>query len=187
MRKVWSLALSSLAFLAACGGSHRTYHDSQMDFGSVKTVAVMPFANLTREQSAAERVREVFANSLLATGTVYVLPTGEVLRGISRISLSSATSPAVEEVVKLGGLLKADAVVTGVVKEYGEIRSGSASSNVVSVSAQMIETATGKVVWVGSSTRGGIGFGDRVFGGGGAPLNDVTEDAVDDLLRQLLD
>jgi hypothetical protein len=185
MRKAGSLALL-LALLAACGGGRRTYHDTNMDFGSVKTVAVMPFANLSREQSAADRVREVFANSLLATGTVYVLPTGEVLRGISRIALSSATSPAVEETVKLGGLLKADAVITGVVKEYGEVRTGTASSNVVSVSAQMIETATGKVVWVGSSTRGGIGVGDRLFGGGGAPLNDVTEMAVDDLLHQLL-
>ncbi len=183
--KARSLALLSLA-LVACGGGRRTYHDASMDFGSVKTVAVMPFANLTREQSAADRVRDVFANMLLATGTVYVLPTGEVLRGISRTSLSSATSPAIEEVVKFGGLLKADAVITGVVKEYGEIRTGSSASNVVSVSAQMIETATGKVVWVGSSTKGGISFGDRLFGGGGAPLNDVTEDAVNDLLRQLL-
>jgi hypothetical protein len=115
-----------------------------------------------------------------------VLPTGEVMRGISRTSLSSPTAPAVEEVVKFGGLLKADAVITGVVKEYGEVRTGTSSANVVSVSAQMIETATGKVVWVGSATRGGIGLGDRLFGGGGKPLNDVTEDAVDDLLRQLL-
>jgi TolB-like protein len=180
------LALLPLSLLAACGGGRRTYHDSNMDFGSVKTVAVMPFANLTRDPSAADRVRDVFANSLLASGIVYVLPTGEVLRGIARTSLSSSTAPAVEEIVKLGGLLKADAVVTGVLKEYGEIRSGQSTSNVVAVSAQMIETSTGKVVWAGSSTRGGVGFGDRLFGGGGAPLNDVTEDAVDDLLRQLL-
>src|SRR6266545_8121561 len=96
------LALLPLALLAACGGGRRTYHDSNMDFGSVKTVAVMPFANLTRDQSAADRVRDVFANSLLASGIVYVLPTGEVLRGIARTSLSSATAPAVEEIVKLG-------------------------------------------------------------------------------------
>jgi hypothetical protein len=184
--KATRLGFLSLAILAACGGGHRTYHDASMDFGSVKTVAVMPFANLTREQSAADRVRDVFANMLLSTGTVYVLPTGEILRGVTRMSLSSPTSPAIEEVVKFGALIKADAVITGVVKEYGELRSGSSSSNVVSVSAQMIETATGKVVWVGASTKGGITFGDRLFGGGGAPLNDVTEDAVDDLLRQLL-
>jgi len=178
--------LPALALLAACGASQRTYHDEKMDFGAVKTVAVMPFANLTREQSAADRVRDVFANTLLATGIVYVLPAGEVQRGISRTAPSSATAPTAEEIVKLGGVLKADAVITGVVKEYGEIRSGTAVSNVVSVSAQMLETATGRVIWSGSSTRGGITLGDRLFGGGGAPLNDVTEDAVDDLLGQLL-
>ncbi len=179
------VALLSLAILAACGGGRRTYHDGSMDFGSVRTVAVLPFANLTREQTAADRVRDVFANMLLATRAIYVLPSGEVQRGITRISLTSAMSPTVEEAQKLGSLLKADAVITGVVKEYGEVRSGSASSNVVSVSAQMIETQTGRIVWSGSSTKGGLSLGDRVFGGGGGPLNDVTEDAVDDLLRQL--
>jgi hypothetical protein len=178
--------LLALALLAACGGSRRSYQDEKMDFGAVRTVAVMPFANLTRDQAAADRVRDVFANTLLATGVVYVLPTGEVQRGITRTSPASATAPTPEEVVKLGGVIKADAVITGVVKEYGEIRSGGAVSNVVSVSAQMMEAATGRVVWSGSSTKGGIGLGDRLFGGGGAPLNDVTEEAVDDLLDQLL-
>ncbi len=184
--KARSLGLLSVALLASCGGGRHTYHDGSMDFGSVKTVAVMPFANLTREQSAADRVRDVFVNMLLATGTVYVLPTGEVMRGVARTSLPSPSAPAIEDVVKFGTLLKADAVITGVVKEYGEVRTGTSAANVVAVSAQMIETATGKVVWAGSATKGGISLGDRLFGGGGSPLNDVTEDAVDDLLRQLL-
>jgi hypothetical protein len=54
------------------------------------------------------------------------------------------------------------------------------------MSLQMFETATGKVVWSGSSTKGGVGFGERVLGtAGGDPLNDITEQAIDDLLRQL--
>jgi hypothetical protein len=53
------------------------------------------------------------------------------------------------------------------------------------MSVQMQETATGKVVWSASTTKGGVGFGDRMLGGGGAPLNGVTEEAVDDLLNKL--
>ena len=41
------------------------YRDPNMDFGSIKTVAVMPFANLARDQVVAERVRDVFINRLL--------------------------------------------------------------------------------------------------------------------------
>jgi polysaccharide biosynthesis protein PelC len=179
-------ALATLAALAACGASRRTYQDSKMDFGAVRTVAVLPFQNLSNDGKAADRVRDVFANSLLASGVVYVLPPGEVQRGIERAAIGTPSAPTSEDVMKLGTILKADAVVTGVVKEYGELRSGTASSNVISVSAVMLETGTGKVVWAGATTKGGLTFGDRLFGGGGRPLNEVTEAAVDELLHQLL-
>jgi len=180
-----ALLAGSLAATLGCGAPHR-YQNREMDFAAIKTVAVMPFWNLSKDTLAAERVRDVFSNMLLATQAVYVLPNGEVARGVSRVGLSSAVAPSSEEVVKLGGLLKVDAVITGVVKEYGEVRSASAVSNVVSLSVQMQETATGKVVWAASSTKGGIGWGARLLGAsGGNAVNDVTEQAVDDLLKKL--
>jgi hypothetical protein len=157
-----------------------------MDFGSIQTVAVTPFSNLTRDQVVAERVRDVFINRLLASGAVYVLPVGEVSRGIARAEIQSPTAPTPEDVVKLGGLLKADAVITGVVREYGEVRSGSTSSNVISLSIQLVECGTGRIVWSGSSTKGGVSFWDRLLGGGGQPLNRVTEEAIDALFDKLL-
>ena len=162
------------------------YRDPNMDFGSIQTVAVAPFANLARDQVVADRVRDVFINRLLSTGAVYVLPVGEVARGIAKLELQSPTSPSPEEVVKLGTLLKADAVITGVVREYGEVRSGTTTANIISMSIQLIEAGTGKVVWSASSTKGGISFWNRLFGGGGQPVNKVTEEAVDALFDKLL-
>ena len=156
-----------------------------MDFGAVQTVAVMPFANMTRDNTAAERVRDAFMNKLLATGALYVLPVGEVARGVARAEIATPTSPSPEEVVKLGGIIKAQAVITGTVREYGEVRSGTSLANIISVSAQMIETQTGRVVWSASSTKGGITTTDRLFGGGGQPMERVTEKAVDDLISKL--
>lgn len=178
------LAAVALAGCAAHGKGQR-YQDRNMDFGAVRTVAVMPFGNLSRDNLAADRVRDVFGSMLLATGAVYVVPSGEVVRYVAKAGIAQPTTPSVEEVVKLGTMLKADAILTGVVKEYGEVRSGNTSGNVVSVSVQLLETATGKVVFAGACTRGGITFTDRLFGGGGAPLNDVTEAAVDDLLGKM--
>lgn len=162
------------------------YRDANMDFGSIQTIAVVPFANLARDQVVADRVRDVFINRLLSTGAVYVLPVGEVSRGISKLELQSPASPSPEEIVKLGALLKADAVVTGVVREYGEVRSGTTTANIISMSIQLIEAGTGKIVWSASSTKGGISFWNRLFGGGGQPVNRVTEEAVDALLDKLL-
>ena len=121
-----------------------------------------------------------------ATSTVYVLPVGEVGRGLSRVEVQNPSAPTPEEVVKLGAFLKAEAVITGVVREYGEVRSGTTSSNIISMSIQLVEAQTGRIVWSGSATKGGITFMNRLFGGGGQPLNKVTEEAVDALFDKLL-
>lgn len=169
----------------ACATTGDTYIDPNMDFGGIKTVAVMPFASLTRDTVIAERVRDVFINKLLSTGAVYVLPTGEVARGVARAEVQNPAAPSGEEAVKLGGIIKAQAVITGVVREYGEARSGTTSANIISMSLQMIETQTGKIIWTASSTKGGISLWDRLFGGGGQPMNKITEKAVNDLINKL--
>src|SRR5512139_535365 len=111
---VVAIVLFGLAITASAGTAQVTdvYRDPNMDFGSIRTVAVVPFANLAREQIVAERVRDVFVNRLLSTEAVYVLPVGEVARGIAKLELPTPSAPTPEEVVKLGALLKADAVIT---------------------------------------------------------------------------
>jgi hypothetical protein len=188
IRTLLIVLLASVALAPAVCVAQVTdvFRDQRMDFGSVQTVAVVPFSNLTRDQVVAERVRDVFINRLLASGAVYVLPVGEVSRGIAKAEIQTPTSPTPEEVVKLGGLLKADAVITGVVREYGEVRSGTTTANIISLSIQLVECSSGRIVWSGSSTKGGVSFWDRLVGGGGQPLNKVTEEAIDALFDKLL-
>jgi polysaccharide biosynthesis protein PelC len=180
---LWGLGIAAPVCMAQVTD---VYRDPKMDFGVIQTVAVLPFSNLARDQVVAERVRDVFINRLLATEAVYVLPVGEVARGISKMEIQTPSSPTSEEVVKLSALLKADAVITGVVREYGEVRSGTTTANVISMSIQLIEAGTGKIVWSASSTKGGVTFWNRLFGGGGQPVNKVTEQAVDALFDKLL-
>jgi hypothetical protein len=179
----------TLPFAAAGCAARRaapvTYHEPTMDFSLVRTVAVMPFANLSTTQTADERVRDVFMTMLQATGQIYVLPTGEVQRGLTRVEMPNPTTPSDQNVVDLAKILGADALITGSVLEYGEARSGSASASYISVSVQMLEAKTGKLVWSAQSTKGGITAADRMFGGGGQPMSVVTVDAVNDLLDQL--
>jgi len=180
-----AISILILLCLFGCATSNGVYHDPNMDFGAIQTVAVMPFLNLSRDQQASERVRDVFINSLLATGGIYVIPTGETYKGISLAGITNPMAPSKDEVIKLGSLLKVDALFVGVIREYGEVRSGTTSANVISISMQMIETETGKIVWSASSTKGGIGIIDRLLGGGGKPLNNVTVEAVDDIIDKL--
>ena len=183
------LGMLLLLFFVVVGCAARSskvvFRDPNMDFGSLQAVAVMPFTNLTRETVAGERVRDVFMTMLQATGGVYVIPPGEVGRGITRVALERPASPTPEEVIKFAKVVSADAVFTGTVNEYGEVRSGTSTANVVSVSLQMMEAQTGKVVWSASSLKGGVTTSDRLFGGGGEPMNATTQEAVDDLLEKL--
>jgi hypothetical protein len=164
-----------------------TYHDPSMDFGSIQTVAVLPFANLTGNARAAETVRDVFMTMLQATGTLYVVPPGEVGRGISRLSLRDPSAPGSEDIKQLAQVVGAEVVITGVVSEYGELRSGGTAANVMTFSVRMLEAQTGKVIFSGSASDGGVSMGNRMFGGGGRPMNDVTRKAVKKLLDQLFD
>lgn len=179
------LLFMAISLTACAHKSAGVFRDPNMDFGVIQNVAVMPLANQSKDQSASDRVREVLMTRLLATGAFYVIPVGEVKRGTTRLGLADPTAPSTDEVIKFSSVVKVDAVITGVVKEYGEVRSGSAASNAISLNLQMIETQTGRIIWSASSTQGGIGVTDRLFGGGGTLMNDITEKAVDDLIKKL--
>jgi hypothetical protein len=188
-REVLVIVLAAYAGLLPGCATHSqgnvTFHDPNMDFSLIRSVAVLPFANLTVSPKAEDRVREVFMTMLQATGATYVIPPGEVARGISRSALSNPVAPTTEDVVRVAKNLEADVVITGTVLEYGEVRSATTTANVISLNVQMMEGQTGKVIWTGASTKGGIDAGKRLFGGGGEPMNDVTADAVNDLLHRL--
>jgi len=192
-RNKYRLAVAAILFLCwgVVGGcatpSGEVFRDETMDFGSVKTVAVLPFANLSKDQLAGERVRDVFNTLLMASGALYVIPTGEVARGIATAGIANPTAPSADDIMKLAKNVKVDAVIYGVVREYGDVRSGTSSADVISLSLNLVEGQTGRIVWTASTTQGGISLTDRLFGGGGRPLNDVTEKAVNDLINKLFE
>ena len=181
------IVISFLLILLAGCATDDVYFEQNMDFGSLQSIAVVPFQNLTGQDEAAERVRDTFMGMLLASEAVYVVPTGEVARGISRIGRIPAEGLSTEQTKRLGNILRVDAVMTGVLREYGTVRSGTTAANVISLSLQMIEVSDGLVVWSASSTKGGITIWDRLFGGGGDPMSTVTEKAINDLLDKLFE
>jgi hypothetical protein len=183
----WLVVVSALA-LTGCAAKRNeavTYHDPSMDFSLIRSVAVVPFENRTADRNAGEIVRDILMTMLQATGAVYVVPPGEVGRGLSRVSADQQSMPTPEEVVELAANVSADAVITGAVLEYGQARSGTASANLVTVTVRMMEGETGRVIWSAASTKGGVTAGDRLVGGGGRPMAGVTEAAVEDLLDKL--
>ncbi len=188
-RHLFVVIISMFCFgaLGGCAGTGDVFRDTTMDFGSIKSVAVLPFANLSKDQLAGERVRDAFNTMLMASGAVYAVPTGEVARGIAAAGMANPTTPSADDVMKIAKSIKVDAVISGVIREYGDVRSGTSSADVISLSLQLMEGQTGRVVWSAGTTQGGIGMTDRLFGGGGRPINDITEKAVNALINKLFE
>ena len=183
-----AVAGALFSLLAGCASqptSQATYHDPNMDFGLVQSIAVMPFVDLSQGGKSGDKVRDVFMTMLQANVEVYVIPPGEVARSISRIQPEDPSAPTAEEVIRLAENMEADVLITGTVLQYGEVRSGSAAANVCTLSVKMFEGQTGLVVWSASATRGGVGATERLLGGGGQPMNIVTSQAVNDTIDQL--
>jgi polysaccharide biosynthesis protein PelC len=185
-----SILFIAFAFLWLNGcatSSPDVFRDSTMDFASIKTIAIFPLANFSKDQLAGERVRDVMANAIMANSDIYVIPPGEVARGIANAGVAIVSAPAPDELVRFCKATKADAVITGTLREYGDVRSGTAMADVISLGVQLVESQTGRIVWSTSTTQGGIDIWARLFGGGGKPLNVVTEKAVYDIISKLFD
>jgi nitrogen regulatory protein PII len=134
------LAAAVAGTVAGCGttrGMNSTYRDPEIDLSLVQTVAVLPFDNLTSDDKAGERVRDVFSTMMQATGAVYVVPPGEVAKALGRARVQKFDEPTPEEVTAVGSAVKADVVITGVVREYGQVRSGNSTANAIAVGVKL--------------------------------------------------
>ncbi len=169
-----------------CRGNVSTYHISQdMDFGSVKRVAVLPLDNLTNERYAGEIVRQVVISELLASGLVDVVVPGEVIAAIQKLRLKPEESLNAEQIKAVGKDLKVQAVILGSVGKFGEARVGNISAPEISITLMMADTSSGSIVWSATRTSGGASFMARHFGARSDTMSESVLKVVRETLRTL--
>lgn len=186
LRVVHVVALVGL-LSAGCAGNITTFIHPQADFSLVRRVAVLPIENLTREPTASAKVRQLLIIELLSSGSVEVVDVGEVARAIRMTGVSPPSSPANEDVKKLGEELEVQALIAGSVQEFSQGRSGGAPSTSVSISLRMIETDTGTVIWSSSVSKSGVGAMARLFGVGGDSATERAHELIQKALKTLID
>jgi len=134
MRHRWTPFLAgaaAAALLAAAGcSSHAVtqYTHPNADLGALKSVAVLPFENLSADRTSADKVQKIFLSELLATSAFNVVEPGLVSKTLKadRVETTESLGPA--DFKRLGEELKADAVFTGAVVDFAENRTGSGAS-----------------------------------------------------------
>jgi len=181
------LSLLCILFLAhGCRSAGPSFHIRQdVDFSTIKRVAVVSFENMSSEKSADEIVKYMVINELLLSGLVDVVVPGEVRAAMNKLDIKSGSSLSAEQIKALGRELKVQAVFLGSVFKYGETRDGNMSVPEVSINFMMAETFSGNIIWSVTRTRGGASFMARHFGAQTETLTETAMSVVRDAVQTL--
>jgi TolB-like protein len=176
------LLLAALAG-AACTPTPR-YLNRSADLGAIKTVAVLPFENVTTDKLCAERVQRIFVTELLIREAFKVVEPGLVTRAMRKDQLEPAALTP-EEIKRLGVALGAEALFMGTVLEYDEGRSsGSAPAPRVKLQFRLVDVDSGTTLWSVGREAGGATLTGRLFGIGGSGASAVAEAVIREELAQ---
>jgi hypothetical protein len=184
-----SLLLSGLAGCAST--PMRVYVNPQADMTLYQKIAVLPFANLSGDPYAAARVTRAFTTELVLADRFHLVDPAEMMAELERTA-GTPDNQGQFDPAKLKDAatrLEATAFIRGGVSEYAMRHQGTDDFPVVSFDAEMVDVATGTVIWRVSVTESGKGrlplggAGERSFG---AVTQAACQRAVDELRKKVL-
>jgi TolB-like protein len=172
-----------LFFVIGCGTTSKHYYvRQQVDYSSIKRIAVLPFETLTSDEYAGEKIRQSVITELLSRGIDVVEP-GEVTRALVELKIRSLGSIRTTDIQTLAKTLGVEALMMGSVEAYGISRGITVSYPEVSISLRLVEASSGKIIWSVCNTSGGPNFWTRHFGAENISLSEtaskVVKEAID--------
>lgn len=179
---VLALALCTLS----CASGPRLYVNPDADMAFYRKVAVLPFANLSTDNLAAPRVTRAFVTELLMADRFQLVQPEDLVSGMARAGVfpgnDGTYDPAkLKEYAATAGI---QGVLRGAVSEYQMTRGESGDVPTVAFDAELLDVATGTVVWRSSITRRGHGR-LPIVGAGSRSLAKLTQEACQDLVARL--
>lgn len=181
-----AVAAGFLVFATSCAHSVTQYVHPNADLAALKSVAVMPFENLSADRTAGDKVQKIFASELLSTGAFSVVEPGLVSKTLKSARIETVESLGPADFKKLGEELKADAVFLGTVVDFAESRSGQTPTPDITIQLRLVECQSGATVWSASRSKSGASASARLFGIGGQSLTEAARDLVKEELRTLV-
>ena len=188
----WLPALATLLITGCAAAPMRVYVNPQADMTLYKKIAVVPFANLSGDPYAGARVTRAFTTELVIADRFQLVDPAVLTGELER----NGAFPDAQGQIDAGKLkdaaarLEATAFIRGGVSEYAMRHAGTDDFPVVSFDAEMVDVATGTVIWRVSVTESGKGRFPVVGGPGERSFGAVTQAAcrraVDELRRKVL-
>jgi PBP1b-binding outer membrane lipoprotein LpoB len=179
--------LGLLFLLSGCASGMRVYVNPEADMTFYEKIAIVPFSNLTTERFAAHRVGRAFTTELLISDHFKIIEEGEFNAALDRIG-GEANVEGLYDIAKLKTAateLEATGLLRGSVTEYQMQRVGSSESPVITFDVEMLDVATGNVVWRASLTRRGKGTVPLLGGDGTRTFGRLVQSACRDMVHKL--
>ena len=142
----------AMAGCAAPGGAEGHFRGAGDDtnvyvspgHSSIRKVAVLPFKAPTELIGTA--VSDQILTELLRTGRYEMVERSQMAQVLGEQELSMAGVSA-GKAAEIGAMLGADGVIIGTVSEYEKVAHRGSTIPVVGISARMIDTQSGRIVW----------------------------------------
>lgn len=187
-KKLLWIGLGMLIAAIPAGCGHK-YVSARADHGEVlsgiKSLAILPFENLTKFPEAGKIVADLMATELYISRQYRMMERTEAVSVCAEQGIRIEESLDAEYARELGRKLGVDGVIIGSVSEYWYRVYREEDEEVepaVGFSARLVSVATGEVVWSASITRSSY---DLLFSRRD-PLNRVAQLAVMEMVRTLL-
>ena len=135
------------------------------DAAAVKRVAVLRFnfdrpekgkierGKIERPANAGEIVADIFAEHLLGSGRYQIVSKERIEGLLQKSNLRQPDLLAITDWQRIQDVLGVDAVVLGVVSEYGDWRSRVNWGGVSTFTARLVDIPSGNVLWSVSANR----------------------------------
>ncbi len=179
------LLLGISATGCAVKGSMESFSRENIDIGFVRSIAVLPMENNSKDEYAPERVRNITMTQVLSRGLFDVVDKG-VLDSLLHEEAIDPGKPLDRQALRrLGQRLNVQAVMLGTIDLASEGRKGSVVYPELSITLRLLEVESGLVIWQASANESGDSAWRRLFGLASVGEFDLTLALVDKMLNTI--
>lgn len=177
----------AIAATSGCAASPRLFVNREADMTLYQKVAILPFHNLSGDAFASARVTRALTTELIISERFQIVDPSLMSGELERLNVGydAQGNIALPKLRDAATNVGATAVIRGSVGEYAIRRSGTTEFPVVSFDAEMVDVATGFIVWRISITETGKGRLPIIGGAGERTFARVTQEACQRAVRVL--
>jgi len=130
--------------------ARRVFRDPRLDTEPPKRVALLPFENGTERRGAALIMDDLMLAGLSRMGRFEMVDAGETQQVLQGLGLAPYGAIDLESLRRIGDTAGVDAVLLGRVQDYNEgLRPGTSTSPSIALDVRMLDTRTGRILWMG--------------------------------------